>query len=143
MPEVTQTVSPDVAEQTRRRDIRALVRTAGLDAQVADDLIDAGADMTRAKAEIFDGLEPGGIAVLNRDNIYCERLIAKARNAGADRILTFGRATDADARLIAAVADDVLVMRDGRVVESGPAATVFGAPQHPFTQALLESAALG
>jgi phage head maturation protease len=47
--EITETVSPDAAalEQTRRRDIRALVRTAGLDAQVADDLIDAGADMTR------------------------------------------------------------------------------------------------
>ena len=63
-------------------------------------------EIADAKAEIFDGLEPGGIAVLNRDNIYCERLIAKARNAGADRILTFGRATDADARLIAAVADE-------------------------------------
>lgn len=57
MPEVTEAVSPDVAEQTRRRDIRALVRTAGLDAQVADDLIDAGADMTRAKAEIFDAVQ--------------------------------------------------------------------------------------
>jgi hypothetical protein len=55
--DITETVSPDVAEQTRRRDIRALVRTAGLDAQVADDLIDAGADMTRAKAEIFDAMQ--------------------------------------------------------------------------------------
>ena len=55
--DITETVSPDVAEQTRRRDIRALVRTAGLDAQVADDLIDAGADMTRAKAEIFDAVQ--------------------------------------------------------------------------------------
>lgn len=57
MPEATETVSPDVAEQTRRRDIRALVRTAGLDAQVADDLIDADADMTRAKAKIFDAVQ--------------------------------------------------------------------------------------
>lgn len=57
MPEVTETVSPDVAEQTRRRDIRALVRTAGLDAQVADDLIDAGADMTRVRAELFDAMQ--------------------------------------------------------------------------------------
>ena len=55
--DITETVSPDVAEQTRRRDIRALVRTAGLDAQVADDLIDAGADMTRTKAEIFDAMQ--------------------------------------------------------------------------------------
>lgn len=57
MPEVTEAVSPDVAEQTRRRNIRALVRTAGLDAQVADDLIDAGVDMIRAKAEIFDAVQ--------------------------------------------------------------------------------------
>ena len=57
MPEATETVSPDVAEQTRRRDIRALVRTAGLDAQVADDLIDAGADMTRVRAELFDAMQ--------------------------------------------------------------------------------------
>jgi len=60
MPDTTpETVSPDAAEleTTRRRDIRALVRTAGLDAQVADDLIDAGADMTRAKAEVYDAVQ--------------------------------------------------------------------------------------
>lgn len=57
--DIIETVSPDAAEleTTRRRDIRALVRTAGLDAQVADDLIDAGADMTRAKAEVYDALQ--------------------------------------------------------------------------------------
>ncbi len=41
-------------EQTRRSEIRTLVRSAGLEPQVADDLIDANADLTRAKAEIFD-----------------------------------------------------------------------------------------
>ncbi len=44
----------DDAEKTRRSEIRSLVRAAGLEPQVADDLIDAGADLTRAKAEIFD-----------------------------------------------------------------------------------------
>tara|TARA_R110002074_G_scaffold216620_4_gene386661 strand:- start:6736 stop:8511 length:1776 start_codon:yes stop_codon:yes gene_type:complete len=53
----TETVSPEAAEQTRRTDIRALVRSANLDAQVADDLIGAGADLTRAKAEIFDAVQ--------------------------------------------------------------------------------------
>lgn len=53
----TETVSPEAAEQTRRTDIRALVRSANLDAQAADDLIDAGADITRAKAEIFDAVQ--------------------------------------------------------------------------------------
>lgn len=44
----------DDAEKTRRTEIRSLVRSAGLEPQIADDLIDAGADLTRAKAEIFD-----------------------------------------------------------------------------------------
>jgi peptide/nickel transport system ATP-binding protein len=35
------------------------------------------------------------------------------------------------------VSDDVLVMQDGVVVEQGPVAGVFAAPQHPFTQELL------
>jgi len=55
--DIIETVSPDTAEQTRRTDIRALVRSANLDAQVADDLIEAGADITRAKAEIFDAVQ--------------------------------------------------------------------------------------
>jgi peptide/nickel transport system ATP-binding protein len=37
------------------------------------------------------------------------------------------------------VADRVLVMRDGRVVESGSAAKVFESPQHPYTRRLLDS----
>jgi peptide/nickel transport system ATP-binding protein len=37
------------------------------------------------------------------------------------------------------VADRVLVMRDGRVVESGTADAVFDAPQHPYTRQLLAS----
>lgn len=44
----------DDAEKTRRTEIRSLVRSAGLEPKIADDLIDAGADLTRAKAEIFD-----------------------------------------------------------------------------------------
>ncbi|MFG6584748.1 prohead protease/major capsid protein fusion protein [Sulfitobacter sp. 1A12779] len=52
--DVIETTSADDAEQTRRTEIRSLVRSAGLEPQIADDLIDAGADLTRAKAEIFD-----------------------------------------------------------------------------------------
>ena len=56
-PEVIETTAPDDAEKTRRTDIRALVRSAGLGPEVADDLIDAGADLTRAKAEVFDAVQ--------------------------------------------------------------------------------------
>jgi len=42
-----------------------------------------------------------------------------------------------DLDVVAAVSDDVLVMQDGVVVEQGPVAAVFAAPQHPFTQELI------
>src|ERR1700730_6046740 len=53
-----------------------------------------------AKAEIFSGLEPGGAAVLNRDNPQSPRLRAHARDAGVGRIVSFGEHAKADARLI-------------------------------------------
>ena len=60
--------------------------------------LDAVAD---AKAEIFEGLESGGTAVLNRDNAYFDRLATAARKAGAGRIVSFGEGPEADARLLA------------------------------------------
>ena len=53
-----------------------------------------------AKAEIFAGLEPGGTAVLPRDNPHYERLLGHAREAGAAHIVTFGEHAEADARLV-------------------------------------------
>ncbi|HYF60707.1 MAG TPA: ABC transporter ATP-binding protein [Burkholderiaceae bacterium] len=45
-----------------------------------------------------------------------------------------------DLRVAAQVCDDVVVMSQGRVVEYGPAAQVFGAPSHAYTKALFEAA---
>jgi UDP-N-acetylmuramoyl-tripeptide--D-alanyl-D-alanine ligase len=53
-----------------------------------------------AKAEIFAGIEPGGVAVLNRDNAQYARLAAAAKAAGVARIVSFGEHADADARLL-------------------------------------------
>lgn len=56
-----------------------------------------------AKAEIFEGLEPGGTAIIKLHNNYSRRLLSHARNVGAS-ILTFGFdkfAGGADARTIA------------------------------------------
>ncbi|MEM7742556.1 MAG: UDP-N-acetylmuramoylalanyl-D-glutamyl-2,6-diaminopimelate--D-alanyl-D-alanine ligase [Pseudomonadota bacterium] len=52
-----------------------------------------------AKAEIFDGLEPGGTAVLNADNPYFGRL---SEAAHPNHIVAFGRAAEAY-RLVEAV----------------------------------------
>jgi peptide/nickel transport system ATP-binding protein len=42
-----------------------------------------------------------------------------------------------DPRLVAAIADRVLVIYAGGIVEAGPAADVLRAPMHPYTQGLL------
>lgn len=53
-----------------------------------------------AKAEIFEGMNPNGVAILNRDNAQYARLLAAAQNAGLSRIWNFGEHQDADARII-------------------------------------------
>jgi microcin C transport system ATP-binding protein len=45
-----------------------------------------------------------------------------------------------DLRVVRALSDHVLVMRDGLVVEHGPATRIFEQPQHPYTRALLAAA---
>ncbi|MDO5620340.1 MAG: ABC transporter ATP-binding protein [Paracoccus sp. (in: a-proteobacteria)] len=44
-----------------------------------------------------------------------------------------------DLGVVAEIADHVAVMYAGRVVESGPAARIFGEPQHPYTLGLMGS----
>ncbi|GAA3131881.1 ABC transporter ATP-binding protein [Streptomyces rectiviolaceus] len=44
-----------------------------------------------------------------------------------------------DLGVVQHVSDDVLVMKDGRIVEAGPAAAVFAAPSHPYTRTLLDA----
>ena len=61
------------------------------------DGIDGIAD---AKAEILEGLEPGGIAVLNADNGSFGRLRDRARALGVDRVATFGHDATCDVRAI-------------------------------------------
>jgi UDP-N-acetylmuramoyl-tripeptide--D-alanyl-D-alanine ligase len=53
-----------------------------------------------AKAEIFVGVEPGGAAVLNRDNPQFARLAAAAKAAGIAHVVSFGEAENAEARLL-------------------------------------------
>ena len=48
-----------------------------------------------AKAEIFEGLVPGGVAIVPHDSPHRERLIAKARGHGAE-VVTFGLQPGAD-----------------------------------------------
>jgi peptide/nickel transport system ATP-binding protein/oligopeptide transport system ATP-binding protein len=44
-----------------------------------------------------------------------------------------------DLGVVAEMADEVAVMYAGEVVERGPAEAIFTSPQHPYTEALLQS----
>jgi UDP-N-acetylmuramoyl-tripeptide--D-alanyl-D-alanine ligase len=72
-----------------------------------------------AKAEIFAGVEPGGAAVLNRDNPQFARLAAAAKAAGVERIVSFGEDNKADASL-----SRLSLQSDSSTVE----ATILGQP---------------
>ncbi len=58
-------------------------------------------DIARAKAEIFLGLEPEGIAILNMDNPHYLLLESLAKKAGVKHMTTFGGCPLAQNRLIA------------------------------------------
>lgn len=60
---------------------------------------DGETGVARAKAEIFDGAAPAGLAVLNADNRWFGCLAARARARGLV-VRSFGRAEGVDARLV-------------------------------------------
>jgi microcin C transport system ATP-binding protein len=45
-----------------------------------------------------------------------------------------------DLKVVRAISDQVVVMRDGKVVEQGPAAQIFDAPREDYTKALMAAA---
>jgi microcin C transport system ATP-binding protein len=45
-----------------------------------------------------------------------------------------------DLKVVRAMAHEILVMKDGRIVESGPTDRVMDSPEHPYTKALMAAA---
>ena len=86
-----------------------------------ENFADGEAGIARAKAEIFEGLVPDGLAILNADDTWFELLSDAARARGA-KVLTFGKGRDADARL-----EGFTLAGDGAVV----GARIHGA-EHSF-----------
>ncbi|MDZ4374098.1 MAG: UDP-N-acetylmuramoyl-tripeptide--D-alanyl-D-alanine ligase [Phenylobacterium sp.] len=95
----------------------ALVTTVG--PVHTENFPDGEAGVAMAKAEIFDGLSRGGVAVLNADNGHFGLLKARALAAGAT-VRTFGTGEGCDARLIDFLAAEgratVRVDLDGRAL---------------------------
>ncbi|MEQ8653097.1 MAG: UDP-N-acetylmuramoyl-tripeptide--D-alanyl-D-alanine ligase [Kiloniellales bacterium] len=78
-----------------------------------------------AKAEIFEGLQAGGTAVINADAPRAAILLKKAKQQGA-RIVTFGAAEEADYRLLKH--EDGITSRVSAALPSGSLTFSLGLP---------------
>ena len=67
---------------------------------VHTEFFDSIEDIADAKAEIFDGMASDGIAILNRENPYFDRLQSRAIEKKLNSIISFGDHADAEARVI-------------------------------------------
>jgi microcin C transport system ATP-binding protein len=45
-----------------------------------------------------------------------------------------------DLKVVKSLCHEIIIMKEGKVVESGPASRIFTHPEHPYTQRLLETA---
>jgi UDP-N-acetylmuramoyl-tripeptide--D-alanyl-D-alanine ligase len=64
-----------------------------------ENFADGETGVAKAKAEIFEGLSPGGLAILNADNSWFEMLAAAARARGSE-VIAFGSAAGCEAQLL-------------------------------------------
>lgn len=75
----------------------ALISTVG--SAHIENFPDGQTGIVKAKAEIFAGLQPGGIAVLPHDNPHYAALLTEAQRYNVGRTLSFGEKTGSDACL--------------------------------------------
>jgi UDP-N-acetylmuramoyl-tripeptide--D-alanyl-D-alanine ligase len=94
-----------------------------------------------AKAEIFEGLEPEGVAIVPEDTPYRGQLVKAARKY-ADRIVTFGSG-DADVAAVHAVrSDNGGSLVTARLLESDLTYTIAQRGEHWVTNSLAVLAAV-
>ncbi|MET9679191.1 ABC transporter ATP-binding protein [Streptomyces coeruleorubidus] len=133
----------------RRGAARALVLRALSDAQLPD----AAALLRRYPHQLSGGQQQR--VVLAQALLLGARVIVADEPTTGQDALTKSRIVDQlaavaargiavvllshDLDIVRALADEVLVMRAGRVVESGPVARLWAAPRHEWTRRLLDS----
>ena len=82
-----------------------------------------------AKSEIFEGLAPGGAALIPSDSPYAARLVRRAEQAQVSRILRFGHQGDARLLSFETAGQGMRIKADilGRTVDC-----LIGAPGRPY-----------
>ncbi|MDB5559186.1 MAG: UDP-N-acetylmuramoylalanyl-D-glutamyl-2,6-diaminopimelate--D-alanyl-D-alanine ligase [Enterovirga sp.] len=94
-----------------------------------------------AKGEIFGGLVPGGIAVINRDTPHFDRLAAHAGASNAGRIISFGEHEKADVRALRIATGPDASMVEADVLGRSTAYRVGAAGRHMALNSLAVLAA--
>lgn len=56
-------------------------------------------EIANAKAEIFEGIESGGSAIINQDSEFFTKLRSKALDAGVKNVIGFGKSEQADVHI--------------------------------------------
>ncbi|WP_149085564.1 MULTISPECIES: ATP-binding cassette domain-containing protein [Microbacterium] len=126
----------------RRARVAALLAEVGLDGALAERRPSALSGGQRQRAAVARALAADPeVLVLDEpvsalDPSVRERVLRLLARVQEERRLTMVFVSH-DLDVVGAVADDVVVMQDGRIVEQGRTADVFAAPQHPFTRELL------
>lgn len=73
-------------------------------------------EIANAKAEIFLGMDPAGLAILNRDNPHYARLLAAARTQGLKKTLCFGTESKCDAHALRMTCDETGTTVDASIL---------------------------
>lgn len=80
------------------------------------EFFDSVAEIAKAKSEIFDGLKPGGTAVMLADNPYWPQVKVAAKKAGAKQILGFGKSRAAKSKLMRVIPGPMVTVIEANIL---------------------------
>ena len=135
----------ELDQRARRQRVAAVMSEVGLDADMVDRYPHEFSGGQRQRIAIARAvvLEPAFL-ILDEPTSALDRTVQRQI---LELLVTLQRQRDLaylfishDLRVVRAVADELIVLKDGVVVESGPAGEIFAEPRHVYTRDLISAA---